>query len=231
MLILAADTSTQAASVAIADENKLYGEIYTDIKLKHSERLMFLADDLFRNTGIKLSDIDAFAVTDGPGSFTGLRIAMAAVKGFAQPKDLPVIPVSTIECAAYPLRALEGTRVIPIFDAQQKSVYTAFFDHLGHRLSDDCIMTVEELICRIEEAGTGVLFAGDAVFRYRETLSSGIGSVEVNFVSPEQMLPKASSLARMAFDKYEKGLYTSYRDILPRYLRASQAESNYSVKL
>ncbi len=96
MLILAADTSTQAASVAVGDENKLYGEIYTDIKLKHSERLMFLVDDLLRNIGMKIGDIGMFAVTVGPGSFTGIRIAMAGVKGLSQCAGKPIAGISSL---------------------------------------------------------------------------------------------------------------------------------------
>ena len=90
MLILAIDTSTAAASVAVADEKKLYGEMFTDLKLKHSEKLMLMTDALLKNLRMNISDIDAFAFGKGPGSFTGLRIAAAAVKGFAQPENKPV---------------------------------------------------------------------------------------------------------------------------------------------
>ena len=101
MKILAVDTSATAASVAVAEENKLIGEFSINTALTHSQTLMPMVDELLKNTGLSVNNIDAVAVNAGPGSFTGVRIGVAAVKGIAFPKNLPCVSVSTLESMAY----------------------------------------------------------------------------------------------------------------------------------
>lgn len=224
MLTMAFDTSTRAASVAVGDSDRLIGEMMTDIKLKHSERLMFLCDDLLRNLGMKIGDIELFAVTAGPGSFTGLRIAMAAVKGLAQPKDIPIAPVSSLECCALGQNASPGDIICPMFDAQRSSVYAAFFREDGgraERLTEDSVRDIGELADEIKASGLRTVICGDGVYRFREMLGTIPNAV---IASPARLLPKASSLIAPAVSMYEEGKCVSYRDVMPVYLRRPQAE-------
>ena len=230
MLVLAADTSTQAASVAVGDENKLYGEIYTDIKLKHSERLMFLVDDLLRNIGMKIGDIAMFAVTVGPGSFTGIRIAMAAVKGLSQSSLKPIAGISSLECCALGAGASEGQYIYPILDAQRSDVYTARFRKEGGRVireEEDRIMDINDLAERVDSAGGRCVISGDAVFRFRDAVSSWDNAV----IAPaEKLLPHASCLIAPALEMYREGTLTDCMNIVPSYLRRSQAEDELEKK-
>ena len=225
MLVMAFDTSTRAASVAIGDEGHLTGEFMTDIKLKHSERLMLLADALLSNTGTLLKDIELFAVTMGPGSFTGLRIAMAAVKGLAQPHDVPVAAVSSLECCALGQNASEGDIICPVFDAQRDSVYTALF-RMGpagiERLTEDSVMTAADARCAAQRLGARTVFCGDALFRMGEMFSFP-GAV---LSAADRMLPRASCLIGAALRIYRAGQALSYRDVMPVYLRKPQAEQD-----
>ena len=230
MLILAADTSTQAASVAVGDENKLYGEMYTDIKLKHSERLMFLVDDLFRNIGMTVADIDMCAVGVGPGSFTGLRIALAAVKGLCQSSGRPIAGISSLECCALGQQASEGDMILPVFDAQRSDVYTARFvkrDGTIIRTEDDRIMSLEELEERVSSSGTRCILCGDAVFRYREKLGAWKNAL---IAPPESLLPRASFLIAPALQMHSRGMLSDSMSIVPSYLRRSQAEADLEAK-
>ena len=122
MKILALDTATVVATVAIADEEKLYSETTIHSKKKnHSERLMLLIEEVLKNSGLELKDVDLFSCTVGPGSFTGLRIAIATVKGLAQSLNKPVIPLSTLEALAYNLSFCKEI-ICPIIDAQRDQV-------------------------------------------------------------------------------------------------------------
>ena len=230
MLILAADTSTRAASVAVGDGEKLYGEIYTDIKLKHSERLMLLVDDLLKNIGVGIGDIGMYAVTVGPGSFTGLRIAMAAVKGLCQSSGLPVAGISSLECCALGQNASEGQYIIPILDAQRSDVYTALFRMEGARplrLEEDRIMSIGELEERVMGAEMPCVVCGDAVFRFRETLENWDNAL---IAPPARLLPHASAMLGTAERMRSEGRLSDPMSIAPVYLRRSQAEADLEKK-
>lgn len=233
MLILAIDTSTVAASAAIMDENKLYGEIFTDLKLKHSEKLMFLIDDLLKNLRMSIKDIDVFASGVGPGSFTGLRIGAACVKGLAQPENKKIVGVSSLEACAYNQYALDTERIIPIFDAQQDSFYTAVF-RKNHdkfdRMGTDCVLKIDNFIDIVNLSEAKSVLCGDGVIAHRQRLAEALGD-KIVFAENKDLLPKASSVAALALKKAEKGQFYTYEEFMPNYLRKSQAEVNYKVKI
>lgn len=233
MLILAIDTSTVAASAAVMDENKLYGEIFTDLKLKHSEKLMFLVDDLLKNLRLSINDIDIFACGMGPGSFTGLRIASACIKGFAQPQNKKIIGVSSLEACAYNQYALENERIIPIFDAQQDSFYTAVF-RKNHdkfdRMGADCVLKIDDFISVLNSSEEKNVLCGDGVIAHREYLKDSLGD-KIAFAPSKDILPKASAVASLAFEKAQKNVFFTYEDFMPNYIRKSQAEVNYKAKI
>ncbi|MCR4723550.1 MAG: tRNA (adenosine(37)-N6)-threonylcarbamoyltransferase complex dimerization subunit type 1 TsaB [Eubacteriales bacterium] len=226
MKILAIDTSTIAASAAVMDENKLCGEFMTDLKLKHSEKLMFLIDGLLDNLRMNINDIDAFACGRGPGSFTGLRIAAAAVKGLAQPGNKPIIGVSSLAACAYAQISRENEFIIPIFDAQREEVYTGIYAHdrTGFScITPDCIRNAEEYFTTLEERGGKYVFCGDGVLKYMERIKIQLGE-KAAFSGNELLMPRASMVASLALQQYEKGQYDDYGTFMPEYIRGTDAQ-------
>ena len=117
MTVLAMDTSAKAASVCLAEEDKIIGEFFINTGLTHSQTLMPMAEQLCKNAGVPLDNIDAVAVNAGPGSFTGVRIGVAAAKGLAFAHDLPCVAVSTLESMAYNMLGCDGV-VCALMDAR-----------------------------------------------------------------------------------------------------------------
>ena len=125
-MILAFETSAKAASVALLENGKLLGESYQNTGLTHSQTLLQMAEDTLKTCGKTAADVTAVAVAAGPGSFTGVRIGVAAAKGFAWGAELPCVGVSTLEAMAETLGIWEGT-VVPTMDARRAQTYTAIF--------------------------------------------------------------------------------------------------------
>lgn len=147
MKILALESSACAASAAITEDGKLLGEAFLNTGLTHSQTLLPLVQGLFKNANLALEEIDAFAVTNGPGSFTGVRIGVAALKGLAFPYEKPCIPLSTLEVIAFGQTGGDCT-VCAAMDARCMQVYTALFScHAGtlERLTEDSAMKIAEL--------------------------------------------------------------------------------------
>ena len=231
MLILAIDTSSIAASVAVLDENKLYGEFFTDFKLKHSEKIMIMIDDLFKNLRMKISDIDFFAISEGPGSFTGLRIGAATIKGFAQALDKPIVGVSTLKATAYLHKNFYGY-ICPVFDAQQKSLYSSIFKSDFDKIesdTDDCVITLDSLMGKINALDTPVLFCGDALLKYSEEIKLKSTKNDIYFADKISVMPRASAVGVLAFEEFKNGNIYSYEAFKPVYIRKAQAEKNFEV--
>ena len=232
MRILAIETATIAASAAILDENKLHGETYTDYKLKHSEKLLPLVEDLLRDLRLSMADMDLFAVSAGPGSFTGLRIGAATAKAFSHACQKPLMGVSTLEALAYGQPYFPGM-ICPILDAQQNAVYSGQFrweNGTLMRLGEDAAVPLPFLLERFtgEEP---VLFCGDGVGKFREAILESLGR-RARFAGPLTLYPRASFVAVAALEKWKAGERGwDYHSFLPNYIRASQAEVNYEVKL
>ena len=224
MLILAIDTSTIAASVAILDENKLHGQMYTDYKLKHSEKLLPMVDDLLRHLRFELSDIDCFAVGSGPGSFTGLRIGASTVKGFAHALNKSVIGVSTLEALACSVSHYKGT-ICPILDAQKDAVYTAVFTSnqgIITRRTEDMALSLKELITSLE-GEYEVMFLGDAVLKFRDDIIQKMGDRAV-FAPSSLLMPNACWVGEVALKKAQSGEFDNYNTFLPNYIRTVQID-------
>ena len=181
MKVLTVDTATIVATAAVVDENKLICETIVNFQKKHSEKLMPAIDHMLKDAGLTIQDMDAFGIVNGPGSFTGLRIGMATVKGFAQALDKPVIPVSTLEALAYNLSYADGV-VCPILDAQRSQVYTGLFrfneeEGLVAEL-EDSVMDIEALIGILQNYADGPIYLlGDGVPRLYETMAEALPGI------------------------------------------------------
>ena len=224
MKILAFETSAKAASVAITDNGKLLGESYQNTGLTHSQTLMVMAEDLLKTCNLTVKDVEAVAVAAGPGSFTGVRIGVAAAKGFAWGGELPCYGVSTLEAMAHSLGAYQGY-VVPAMDARRSQVYTAIFHAekgVLFRVEDDMAISLEELGEKIKNFAEPVFLVGDgAVLCYNTLLKEVPGLV----LPPEhRMHQRASGVALTAQVMIDAGEPGNGAELTPNYLRLSQAE-------
>ena len=230
MLVLGLDTSSSAASVAIGNEEKLLGEIIIDHTKTHSQKLMPIINQLLQNLDLDIKDIELIGISNGPGSFTGVRIGVSAAKGLAQPYDIPMVQVSTLYSMGYNLFEIPGY-ICPIFDARRNQVYTMVLKWNNGKLetvfSEEAIV-MEELIEKLKTLEDRITFLGDGVFRHKEFIKEKLGS-SAKFANSIDNMQKASSII-MASLSENPANYLKYSDIDANYLRKSEAERNYEKK-
>ncbi len=223
-MILAFETSAKAAGGALLEGGKLLGESYQNTGLTHSQTLMSMAEDLLVNCGKAAVDVTAVAVAAGPGSFTGVRIGVAAAKGFAWGRELPCYGVSTLEAMARNFDAWEGY-VVPTMDARRDQTYTAIFQAEGGtctRITEDEAISYEELGEKLKNCKKPIFLVGDgAVLCYNKLKEAVAGLV---LPSEHRLHQRAAGVALVAFDMMEAGLPGDGNSLTPNYLRLSQAE-------
>ena len=219
MNIFAMDTSTLTATVAVLSDEKLLGEFSVSNKLTHSVTIMPMTDSLLKSASLALNDIDVFAVSVGPGSFTGLRIGMATVKTFAQALGKPIIGVSSLDAAAGNFALAKGL-VCPMFDARRSEVYNAVYKD-GSKICQDRAIHTDALFNEL--SGKAVVFAGDGAIIHSEKIKS-MGESGWSIAPQHLILPKASSVAYAALKRAQKGDFDDVYTLNPVYLRKSQAE-------
>ena len=224
MLILAFETSAKAASVALLEDNKLLGENYQNTGLTHSQTLMQMCEDLMASCGKTVKDITAVAVANGPGSFTGVRIGVAAAKGFAWGAELPCYGVSTLEAMAESLGVYDGY-VVPTMDARRNQTYTAIFraeEGKLTRILEDSAISFAELGEKLKNREKPVFLVGDGAILCYNTLEETVSGL---VLPPEhhqhQRATGVALVAKKLVDAGEKGDGGS---LTPNYLRLSQAE-------
>ena len=224
MLTLAFETSAKAGSVALTEDGKLLGESYQNTGLTHSQTLMIMAEDLLKQCGKTVSDVTAVAVAEGPGSFTGVRIGVAAAKGLAWGGQLPCYGVSTLEAMAVSLGVYEGT-VCACMDARRAQVYNALFLVEGGkltRISEDRAIALAELKTELEHIDGPIFLVGDGAVLTHKTLSGEIPNL---ILPPEHRLhQRAVGVALLAEQKQSAGEPGDGNALSPNYLRLSQAE-------
>lgn len=224
MKILAVETSAVAASCCICADGKLLAQTFQNNGLTHSRTLMPMITGMLENCGLTLRDIDVLAVAAGPGSFTGLRIGVSAVKGLAWPENKPVCGVSTLEAMAWNLGLQEG-RICCAMDARRKQVYNGIFQaEKGQitRLTEDRAISLEELCGEEEMKRHPHMVVGDGtmlVCRY-----GGEQGLELT-PAPENLIHQSAwGVARAAMEQIRRGETISAAELAPNYLRLSQAE-------
>lgn len=231
MKVLSIDTATECASCAVLDDDKLLGEISFNYKKQHSVILMSMIDNLLNNLGLNVNSLDGFVVSKGPGSFTGLRIGVSAIKGFSQGTSKPFVGISSLDSLAYNLAYTTGI-ICPILDALRNNVYTALYKFEGANLkiiSEHTIMSIDDLIVELNNRQEPVCFIGDAVPKFKEKLTSGIENV--SFAPTHLNLTRASSLGELGLKLLEAETYDDLYTFAPLYLRKSQAEREYEKKV
>lgn len=230
MKILAIDSSAKAASVALVEDEHLLGEFFVNVGLTHSQTLMPMVEDLLRNANVKLSEIDVLAVSVGPGSFTGLRIGISAVKGMASVSDTHCFGVSTLESMAYNFVG-ENVLVCAVMDARCNQVYNAVFevcDEKITRLTPDRTISIEDLYSELESFECEVVFVGDgALLCYNKNT----GNLNVRLAHESKRFQRASSVAFAALNALAARKKTLNSEALrPVYLRLPQAERELKRK-
>jgi len=230
MRILSLDTATEVATCAILEDNNLLGETILNYKKQHSVILMPMIDSLLKNLNLSIKDIDGFVVSKGPGSFTGLRIGMATIKGLSQGAKKPFVSVSTLDALAYNMCYTSGI-ICPVLDALRGNVYTALYTFEGSKLkmiSDYMVVSVEELISLLEKHNQPVCFIGDGIQKNKDIL---IGIDKVSFAPPHLNTVRASSLGELGLQLLSEGVEESLHNSGPVYLRKSQAERELDKKM
>jgi len=224
LLTLAFETSAKAASVALTQDGKLLGESYQNTGLTHSQTLIVMAEDLLKQCGKTIADITAVAVAEGPGSFTGIRIGVAAAKGFAWGGELPCYGVSTLEAMAETLGIWQGY-VCPCMDARRQQVYNALF-YVNHgqiqRISEDRAIALSDLAAELKSLEETVFLVGDGSNLCYNTLKDQISGL---VLPPEhRMHQRAVGVALLAEKQAAAGECGDGNALKPNYLRLSQAE-------
>ena len=228
MLLLAFETSAKAASVALFEGNTLLAEQYQNTGLTHSQTLLVMAEDLLKQCGKTPQDVQAVAVANGPGSFTGVRIGVAAAKGFAWGGEVPIYGVSTLEAMALGLGIAEGY-VCPVMDARRNQVYNALFyvnQGVLTRQSPDRAIALEDLQKELQNLEKPIYLVGDGSVLCYNTLQKDV---------PNLILPPESKIHQRAVGVGLAALQQESADdpalLTPNYLRLSQAERERNEKL
>ena len=222
MIILGIDSSTKTASVSICDNDKVIVDFTLNHKRTHSEKLLEMIDMALKTSQLDISDIDAFSVTKGPGSFTGLRIGLATIKGLCHALNKPCYLASTISALFESVNNEYSKNIIyaPIMDARRNEVYAGAFLN-GERIIEDSALPVTEFIDKLNEfACEKIVFTGDGVYPNKEIIKEKLGD-KASF-APEHLINGCGAGVVKAALKENKKV--TYENILPSYLRPSQAE-------
>lgn len=228
MKILAIDTATSVASAAVVDDEKLLAEIIINDGKKHSEKLLPAIDHLLGDAGLDIDDIDAFCAVKGPGSFTGLRIGIATVKGFAQANHKPVVGISTLEALAANLLHTDAY-LCPMLDARRRQVFTGVYYPKNDELKNiipDTMMSVDALTAQLESLSSDmpIYLLGEAARLYGDELAVKLPNLKN--AAPFLALNRASSAAALALKKLKNGEGADFKVLEPFYIRPSYAEEN-----
>lgn len=227
MKILAIDTSAAAVSAAIVDDGKILAEEYLNIGLTHSQTLLPVIDNVLKNAKISINEIDMLASSNGPGSFTGVRIGVSTVKGMGLAADVPCVGVSTLEALAYNLLGLPVI-ACAVMDARREQVYNAVFelktDNTIQRLTPDRAISITELGEELVKYDLPVYLVGDGA----DLCYNMLGEMKNNILLTPAHLryQRASSVAVLGERIFSNGNKEEYaaNKMLPSYLRLPQAE-------
>jgi len=228
MKILAVDTSTQICSVALIDDDALIAETTTGSQQTHTRHLMGMIEHLLQGAHMRIDAVDALAVVQGPGSFTGLRIGISSIKGLAAATGKPVTGISGLEGLAWQCLDYNG-HIYAMIDARKAEVYSA-----GYLATDGClrplqaeqVVTPDKLLADCE---TPCLFVGSGALLYKDLILKRLGT-SVRLAPPLQHHVRASTVAYLAWQRFKPGDLGASGQLVPEYVRQSDAEINLQPK-
>ncbi|MBR6615034.1 MAG: tRNA (adenosine(37)-N6)-threonylcarbamoyltransferase complex dimerization subunit type 1 TsaB [Lachnospiraceae bacterium] len=224
MRILAIESSSLVASVAIVEDGVTLAEYTANFKMTHSQTLLPMIDSMVSLFGIDLATIDAIAVSGGPGSFTGLRIGSATAKGLGLALDKPLIHIPTLDGTAYNLYGAKGL-ICPIMDARRNQVYTGIyrFEQDFEVVMEQDAVDMGELIEKLNAMGERVIFLGDGVPVHEKRIRESM-AVPFDFAPAHMNRQRAASVAALGAVYFAEGKIETAAEHGPDYLRKSQAE-------
>lgn len=228
MKILGLDSTGNVCTAAISEDDKLISEMTVNIGNTHSETLLPLIEQILKLSDTDIDEIELFATSIGPGSFTGVRIGAATVKGLAFGKDLPLCEVSTLEALAENLSAFDGI-ICPVINARRMQVYNALFsckNGVLERLTPDRAISVEELDAELGAYTEPIYLSGDGY-----DICKANFKVKTMNTQPKARLASGYSVCLCAMKMANNGETVSDRELSPSYLRLSQAERERNEKL
>lgn len=228
MKVLAIDTSTMMSSICVLDGGVVLGEYSLNQEQTHSELLLPMTDALLKGLGLKLSDIDLYAVAKGPGSFTGLRIGMSAVKTMAQVLDKKIVGVSTLEGLAYGV--ISEKLIMPLIDARGKRFFAGIYKWEGGKLinkHEDSLYNFKDIKNFLENSEDEFVLVGEGTNLVKEDLD---GLNNLSFAHSGLNNCISSSIGLIGLEKAQENELDNYFDLAPNYIRKSQAEIDYGKR-
>jgi len=226
MLILAVDTTTLSGSVALLNRTILLSEVGIDSSVTYSERLLPAIHFLLESQGLKIQDVNAFALAVGPGSFTGIRIGISTIKSFAYASKKPVAPISTLQAMALKLRHPQSRLLCPLIDAKKGEIYAALFESRGGKLQETIPQRAynPDHFFSLLPSRRIIFFIGSGAAVYRDKINLYLGD-KARFSSRSQFI--AYEVGVLGYELLKKRRGKEVVDIKPLYLRKSQAEENH----
>ena len=226
MRLLGIDTSSQTGSVAVLEGDTVLAEAAVTSAQTHSRRLMSAIDATLEMAGLTIAECEGFAVTIGPGSFTGLRIGISTIKGLGFATKKPVTGVSVLDALAYQFPSFPHL-VCPVLDARKGQIYTSLYECNGHmkwkRLVDDCAVEPRQWLKQIQRF---CLFIGDGATVYGDIIRETLGSFAY-FAPPYLNRVRASVVAYIGMRQILNGKVADVARLVPNYIRKSDAEIKF----
>lgn len=230
MIVLSVDSSSKVATVAILKDDVLLGEYILNDKREHSVILMPLIENLLKECNLTIDDIDGYVVSKGPGSFTGLRIGMATVKGMSFGNNKPYISISSLDALAYNLISFNGI-ICPIMDALRENVYTALYKNNNdslEKIMDYTALDIDELVNLLKSKNEEVIFVGDGLYKHKKYICDNFP--KAHFAPVHLNIIRASSLGELGLDLLRNGICDDSNSA-PIYLKKPQAERELERRL
>jgi tRNA threonylcarbamoyladenosine biosynthesis protein TsaB len=225
MKVLAVDTSGKVLSIAVCDENSVIAEYTINYKMTHSEQLLPCIDQILKQTSIDIQSIDLFAVAEGPGSFTGIRIGVSTIKGFAYSLQKPIVSINALEALCYNINPYK-MNVCAILDARNNQVFCGIFkpnEMKYDKVIDYSAVTITELVKTIKDMNVITAFVGDGSIIHRDCIKDQLSGLAY-FPYNTNSYQRASNIAILALNEYKEGRCSDSISLVPFYLRKSQAE-------
>ena len=222
MKILAVDTATKSCSVAIVDKESLLAEMTVVNEQTHTKHLLEMISLVIKHSGLNLSDLNGFAVTRGPGSFTGLRIGISSVKGFAAAQGKPIAGVSSLDALARQV-SFSPHLICSLIDARRDEVYSSKYRYKDGNLKKEGKEQAVSPIDVLDEIDEPCIFVGSGAVQYRNVINDKLGEYAY-FAQAYENTIRASTVARLSMDRFEIDDTDDVEMFVPNYIRKSNAE-------
>ncbi len=224
MKILGIESSSLVASAALLEDGVTVAEYTVNFRKTHSQTLLPMIDEIVRMVNFDLAQVDAIAVSGGPGSFTGLRIGSATAKGLGLALNKPLIHVPTLDAMAFNLYGAADL-LCPIMDARRNQVYTGWYHYRKNLevVKESCLITVDVLTEELNRRGEPVIFLGDGVFVYQDMLRDQM-RIPYDLAPAQANRQRAASVASLGAQYFTQGKTETAGEHVPDYLRKAQAE-------